>query len=84
MSVPPDELVYGNSSPEVVCCGCQGFPLVSLAPPLCGVCHPSAERDGAALWRKDNPDKSVFDCDQDIKLCYMRIATGWLKKAAQP
>ena len=77
--ITPDDLPLVSQPPEAVCCSCHRGPLVSLAPPLCGNCHPTADREGAALWRKDHPTASVFSVGPEEKLRYMRYATGWLK-----
>jgi hypothetical protein len=37
------------------------------------------EREAAALWREENPDMSVFNCDAQMKEHYLRrVADAWI------
>jgi hypothetical protein len=65
--------------PDTECPACQhlgGIPRTD-GPPLCLTCDPELDRKASILWRKENPDESVFNATWDIKLKYaLRILNG--------
>ena len=44
-------------------------------------CDPELERRAAEMWRADNPNQSVFDCDEETKIRYRRKALMEMLKA---
>lgn len=61
-----------TASPQIVCCSCGRVPVVRMSPPLCLSCDPVLDWEAAELWRKENPEASVFKVSLEDKIKYAR------------
>lgn len=58
------------TGPQLVCCSCGGGPVLRMQPPICLSCDPELDKAASELWRKENPDDSVFKITPETKTRY--------------